>query len=124
MAFDVSSPVFRRIDGRTHVTVDITEENTGPTDEWSVSVPLFATLTLFHAVLEVAGDANSIQPEIGTEEGWDTASVAHLNSTAAAAVSVRNQDLVRFTGGTLHGRSNPDDTAGRIVTRLAWVEGH
>lgn len=124
MAFEVSSPVFRRIDGRMHCTVDVTETDVGPTDEWYVAVPPFATLTLFHAVLEEAGDASSIQPEIGTEEGWSTSSVAHLNATSVAGTAVRNQDSVRFTGGVLYGRSKPDDTAGQIVTRLAWVEGH
>lgn len=126
MAISYSDPVFSDVAGRRHVSVDITETSTGPSDEWELDIHEFATVTLVHCVLETAGSASTVDPEIGTATGWSVSSLDHVNgaASAAAAVRIQSRSTVVARGGKLYGRSKPDNTAGTIKTRVAWVEGH
>jgi hypothetical protein len=125
----VSDPVIRTIDGRKHVTVTITEEEVGTTDEWEIGVPEFFTLTLFEAELETAGDASTIDPDLGLAASFVADTLDEVVQNTTAGVHVRNQSSVRVTatGRVLRGRSTPDVATGAtgvIVTRVTYVEGH
>jgi|GEM_PF-3801777 len=126
MPVDYSDPIYKDIGGRRHVSYDITETGTGPSDEWQLPIHKFATLTLLHCVLETAGSATTIDPETGVASGWATTGIDHLVDNSSPGASVRIQDRVHIVArdGFIYGRSNPDNTAGTIKTRVAWVEGH
>jgi len=126
MPISYSDPIYKDIGGRRHVSYDITETGTGPSDEWQLPIQEFATLTLVHSVLETAGSATEVDPEVGTESGWAVDGIEHVARSSAPGASVRitDREVLVARNGYLYGRSKPDNTAGTITTRVSWVEGH
>ena len=127
MAYAFSAdPIDSRIIGnRRHVAYLITETDVETASEWSL--PLgdpYWTMTLFEAELTDAGAATEIDPDLGLVASFTVGGLNEVATNTTAGTYVRNQEDVRFTGGTLYGRSKPDGTAGEVKTRITLVQGH
>lgn len=124
-AFTVETIDSRIIGGRRHVAYLITETDVETASEWSL--PLgdpYWTMTLFESELTDVGAATQIDPDLGLVEGFSTGGLEEVATNTEPGTYVRNQEDVRFTGGTLYGRSNPNGTADEIKTRITLVQGH
>lgn len=115
----------RIIGGRRHVAFLITETEVGTDSEWSL--PLgdpYWTMTLFESSLTDAGAATQIDPDLGLVAEFTVGTLDEVATNTEPGTYVRSQEDVRFTGGTLYGRSKPDATANEIRTRITLVQGH
>ena len=124
-SFDPVAVDSRIIGGRRHVAFLITETEVATDSEWSLELgDPYWTMTLFEAELTDVGAATQIDPDLGLAEGFSTGGLEEVATNTEPGTYVRNQEDVRFTGGTLYGRSNPDGTADEIKTRITLVQGH
>ena len=124
-SFEVEEIDSKIIGGRRHVAYLITETDVETASEWNL--PLgdpYWTMTLFESELTDAGAATQIDPDLGLVASFTTGGLNEVATNTEPGTYVRNQEDVRFTGGTLYGRSKPDGTAGEVKTRITLVQGH
>ena len=135
MAVTSSTKTTTLRDGKRYTTFVITEdETTSTTDEFSIAIPEWGTITLLEANLLGAGAAATIRPAFGVtaafvvdQDGFvDQASAADANQRIAQNKRVTSRAVPPALFGSLFYRSTPDVNltgSQSIVTRITFAWG-